>query len=96
MRHALRSVELLFDGEIDGDALHVESAMHDWSADVFARGAYSYVKVGGQTARERLAAPLDDTLYLAGEATDTDGEAATVTGAWQTGLRAARAICARV
>ena len=32
-------------------------------------------------------------LYLAGEATDTEGEAATVTGAWQSGIRAARAIC---
>lgn len=92
MRQALRSLEFLFDGEIDGDALHVESTMNDWTADVFARGAYSYVKVGGRSARAQLATPLEDTLFFAGEATDTEGEAATVTGAWQSGLRAARAL----
>jgi len=31
-----------------------------------------------------------DTLYFAGEATDTEGEAGTVAGALQSGLRAAR------
>jgi len=35
---------------------------------------------------------LDDTLFFAGEATDDTGQAATVTGAIQTGERAAREI----
>jgi monoamine oxidase len=35
---------------------------------------------------------LDDTLFFAGEATDTEGEAATVTGALQSGARAAREV----
>jgi monoamine oxidase len=35
---------------------------------------------------------LDDTLFFAGEATDTEGEAATVTGALQSGTRAAREV----
>lgn len=43
--------------------------IHDWQVDPFARGGYSYVKVGGQGARETLATPLEDTLYFAGEAT---------------------------
>jgi monoamine oxidase len=63
---------------------------HDWQQDPFARGAYSYVKVGGAAARSALAAPLGDTLFFAGEATDTEGETATVTGALQSGVRAAR------
>ena len=63
---------------------------HDWQADPFARGAYSYVTVGGGKARSELAAPLADTLFFAGEATDTQGETATVTGALQSGTRAAR------
>jgi len=37
-------------------------------------------------AREALQAPLGDTLYFAGEATDTQGEAGTVAGALQSGL----------
>jgi monoamine oxidase len=68
--------------------------MHNWQADPFARGAYSYVAVGGEGAREALRAPLADTLYFAGEATDAEGEAGTVAGALQSGLRAARELLA--
>ena len=63
--------------------------MHDWQSDPFARGAYSYVTVGGRDARERLAAPLRGTLFFAGEAAAIGGESATVAGALQSGERAA-------
>lgn len=62
---------------------------HDWQQDPFARGAYSYVRVGADEARRMLATPLGNTLFFAGEATDTEGETATVTGALQSGIRAA-------
>ena len=65
-------------------------AVHDWTRDPFARGAYSYVTVGGGDARATLATPLDDTLFFAGEATSTDGQGGTVSGALETGERAAR------
>ncbi|HYG55932.1 MAG TPA: NAD(P)/FAD-dependent oxidoreductase [Burkholderiales bacterium] len=65
--------------------------VHDWQADPYARGGYSYVRVGGTGARERLAEPLQDTLYFAGEATDTE-QSGTVGGALASGLRAAREI----
>jgi monoamine oxidase len=64
--------------------------MHDWSDDPFARGAYSYLSVGAADARAVLAAPLDDTLFFAGEATSNDGQGGTVNGALETGERAAR------
>jgi monoamine oxidase len=64
--------------------------MHDWNHDPFARGAYSYVAVGGGDARASLAAPVDETLFFAGEATSTDGQGGTVNGALETGERAAR------
>jgi hypothetical protein len=67
--------------------------LHDWAADPFARGGYSYVKVGGTGAREELAAPLEETLYFAGEATDTE-QSGTVGGALASGQRAAREIAA--
>lgn len=63
---------------------------HDWQADPYARGAYSYVVAGGESARAQLAKPIDGTLFFAGEATDTKGEAGTVAGALQSGKRAAR------
>ncbi len=62
---------------------------HDWSRDPFARGAYSYIAVGGGDARAALAAPVDDTLFFAGEATSTGGQGGTVNGALETGARAA-------
>lgn len=64
--------------------------MHDWLHDPFARGAYSYVKVGGVDASAMLARPLAGTLFFAGEATDTDGATGTVHGAIASGRRAAR------
>jgi monoamine oxidase len=63
---------------------------HDWQADPFACGAYSYVMTGGARARRALAAPVEDTLLFAGEACDAEGAAATVGGALQSGARAAR------
>ncbi len=63
---------------------------HDWGADPFACGAYSYVVTGAATARADLGAPVDDTLFFAGEATSTDGQGGTVSGAFESGTRAAR------
>jgi monoamine oxidase len=69
---------------------------HDWQADPFARGAYSFVLAGGLDARAALAQPLDDTLFFAGEATNSDGHTATVHGAIASGRRAAREVIAHI
>ena len=66
--------------------------MHNWVHDPFARGAYSYPKVGGVDAPAVLARPLAGTLFFAGEATDTEGATGTVHGAIATGRRAARQV----
>ena len=63
---------------------------HDWSTDPFACGAYSYVATGAGTARAALGVPVGETLFFAGEATSTDGQGGTVSGAFETGTRAAR------
>jgi monoamine oxidase len=68
---------------------------HDWHADPFARGAYSYVPAGGLAARRRLAEPVDETLYFAGEATDLLGYGGTVHGAIASGHRVAGQILGR-
>ena len=65
-------------------------AMHDWRADPWSLGAYSYAAVGGQGAHRALARPVESTLFFAGEATSAD-ETGTVSGAIATGRRAARA-----
>jgi monoamine oxidase len=63
---------------------------HDWDRDPFSRGAYSYAAVGGAEASQRLARPVDGTLFFAGEATVSDGRIGTVDGALASGERAAR------
>jgi len=65
---------------------------HDWQSDPFSRGAYSYGRVGAHGAQQALAAPLEKTLFFAGEATDTSGHNGTVHGAIASGQRAAREI----
>jgi monoamine oxidase len=66
--------------------------LHDWQADPFARGAYSWVKVGGVNAAAELARPLEFTLFFAGEATDSNGHNGTVNGALESGYRAAQEV----
>lgn len=70
----------------------IASHFYDWRADPFALGAYTYVAVGGLPTIERLAAGFEDTLYFAGEATDTEGHWGTVHAALTTGYRAAEQV----
>jgi monoamine oxidase len=63
---------------------------HDWQTDPFTRGAYSYIPVGSIEVPAYLARPVDDTLFFAGEATDSAGRGGTVDGAIASGRRAAR------
>jgi monoamine oxidase len=62
---------------------------HDWQSDPFSRGAYSYARVGGTHAPRLLGAPIEQTLFFAGEATDVSGHSGTVHGAIASGKRAA-------
>ena len=64
---------------------------HDWQADPFSRGAYSYALVGGSHAHRALSKPIDNTLFFAGEATSSD-ETGTVAGAIESGYRAAKEV----
>lgn len=92
MRQAVTSLESIF-GKRAKAAQRLEAAwFHDWQKDPYARGAYSYVTVGGAGARKALAAPLEETLFFAGEAADFEGEHGTVAGALRSGTRAAREV----
>jgi monoamine oxidase len=68
---------------------------HDWTADPFSRGAYSYAAVGGDRAATRLSHSVAQTLWFAGEGTAGGADAGTVHGAIASGCRAARGITAR-
>jgi len=61
---------------------------HDWQADPYSRGAYSYVKAGSVDAPEILGRPVKGTLFFAGEATDITGNNGTVHAAIASARRA--------
>jgi len=65
---------------------------HNWDADPFSCGAYSYVKAGGEGCQAALGAPIANTFFFAGEHTDTTGHNGTVHGAIASGHRAAKEI----
>ncbi|MFN2564230.1 MAG: flavin monoamine oxidase family protein [Gemmatimonadaceae bacterium] len=72
---------------------HVVSChTHNWSADPFSRGAYSYVVVDGEKASVALARPVAGTLFFAGEAFDAEGRNGTVHGAIASGRAVARQV----
>lgn len=90
VRAALDACDELFPG-VDVRAQLQAAYVHDWQADPYARGAYSYLRVNGGNAREVLRAPVAGTLHFAGEATSSDYDG-TVSGALETGEQAAIAV----
>jgi monoamine oxidase len=72
----------------------IQCVTHDWQADPHACGAYSYVPAGALESVLKLVQPVEDTLYFAGEHTDTTGHWGTVHAAMRSGLRAASQILA--
>jgi monoamine oxidase len=71
----------------------IEGLHHDFQNDACARGAYSYVRPGGERAPRVLGEPWAETLFFAGEALDLQYPG-TVAGALGSGTRAARQLLA--
>ena len=64
----------------------------NWQSDPFANGSYSFDQVGQlPDDRQTLAKPINQQLFFAGEATHPHFYA-TVHGAYETGVRAAREV----
>jgi len=76
-------------------SLLIEAHFHNWQADPFSRGAYSYVKAGNSNAPENLARTVDETLFFAGEACDITGNNGTVHGAIASARQAVEQITKR-
>ncbi|HEY5081342.1 MAG TPA: NAD(P)/FAD-dependent oxidoreductase [Bauldia sp.] len=69
--------------------------LHAWAADPFARGSYSYALPGRADERTRLADPVENRLFFAGEACST-ADYSTAHGALLTGKAAAERAITRV
>lgn len=66
-----------------------------WGRVASIRGSYAYARPGASGQRAVLAAPVNDRLFFAGEATSPDAFT-TARGAYETGLRAADEALARL
>jgi monoamine oxidase len=89
VRQALRALHRLLGVNVQElESLFEYAYCHDWQNDPFSRGVYSYGKAGGDGAERALARPVKDTLFFAGEATDSSGHSGTVHGAIASGRRA--------
>jgi monoamine oxidase len=64
-----------------------------WLQDPWSRGSYSYALPGHAEDRARLAVPVDDRLFFAGEACSPNFFS-TAHGAYMTGIAAAEAALA--
>lgn len=70
----------------------ISNVITRWNSDPFAKGAYSFIKIGSTIEdRATLAKSVANRVFFAGEATDTDN-AATTNGAYNSGLREAQKI----
>jgi len=83
---ALKVLRVMFGAEVPEPEHYVITR---WASDPFAYGSYTYLRPGGSGAdRDVLAAPMDNKLFFAGEATSRE-YLSTVHGAWLSGERAA-------
>lgn len=83
--------------KIDGVENTIIYAVQDWTKEPFIKGGQSYPLVGGtNNDRIALAAPVGENLYFAGEATDVTGEFGTISGALNSGRRAAEELIASI
>jgi monoamine oxidase len=90
-RFCFEALEAIYGAGILRDVLRSDETA--WRRNPWSRGAYSAAQPGHADARQRLAEPLSEALFLAGEATHPRLYA-TVGGAWDSGWRAANAALA--
>jgi monoamine oxidase len=73
----------------------LRSHYHDWQSDTYSLGAYTYVPRGSIHASDELSTPVQETLFFAGEHSDTTGHWGTVHAALRSGYRAAEQLLHR-
>jgi monoamine oxidase len=83
LKQAINSLSALFrlpEKEIEDQLLY--SHITNWFTDPYARGSYSYSTVDTKRELQQAAAPVDQTLFFAGEALNDDVELGTVEAAF--------------
>lgn len=93
VQSAMATLRLIFGDEIPEP---IDYQITRWASDPFSFGSYSFNAVGSTPQmRDDLAAPLQQQLYFAGEATHKD-YFGTAHGAYLSGIRAAERLIAQL
>jgi monoamine oxidase len=82
----LEELDLMYVGA--ASASFIGSVVFDYSDKPFIKGAYGYSTIGMGNAREVAAEPINNQLFFAGEAMNTNGHHQTVHGAVESGYKA--------
>jgi len=104
----LDEMDVVFDGEAsenvrkrfpvtEDDPRTIIAVIKDWTTVPYIAGGQSYPLLDGTNDdRVALAAPIDQRIFFAGEATDVTGEFGTISGALKSGERAAEEVVAAI
>lgn len=90
VKELLADLDSMYQGQ--ASASLIQAHVQNWSTQPYIKGAYSYSTVGMGNARNVAASPIENRLFFAGEAMNTNGHHQSVHGAAETGLQAATAI----
>lgn len=82
----LQELDTMYGGQ--ATATFINSSVHNYTNMPFIQGAYSYSTIGMDNARNIAAQPVNNKLYFAGEAMNTNGHHQTVHGAVEAGYNA--------
>jgi lysine-specific histone demethylase 1B len=82
----LKELDTMYKGK--ATASFLASHVQNWTTNPFIRGAYSYSTIGMGDARVVAAKPIEEKIYFAGEAMNTNGHHQTVHGAVESGYNA--------
>jgi lysine-specific histone demethylase 1B len=82
----IQELDVIYGGEASSSFL--ASSVHDYTSKAFIKGAYGYSTVGMGNAREIAAQPIENKLFFAGEAMNTNGHHQTVHGAVESAYKA--------
>lgn len=93
LEEALASLSALYDKPVVQLRELLEwSKVYNWHDNEFAMGAYSYSTIQTLAAQQIISAPVNDTLFFAGEALYTGNHPGTVEAAFVNGIETANLI----
>lgn len=92
IQEVLDELDIILDG--GASPFYQGGMVQDWAKEEFIGGAYSYPTVGMGDARPVAGASIEDRIFFAGEAMNTNGHNSTVHGAVETGIHKANLVLA--